>query len=249
MSRRMISADVILSDGFLDLSDAAKVLYIILQILADDDGVIKGHRNALRLASASEDDFQELVDSGLVLAFCDGSTCITDWLIHNAISARYYRRKAPVQYREALRIKPDGRYTLNVDDPSAKTIDEYRGKISAKARHTDSRDAEHDMSFGTESPQDSCEPDACDEVLCGNYSNVSISLQQYDSLISQYGDAVYAYINQLSAYLHRTGDILENHYDALKVLSDKFESDSNACWTDADISSLLHGSFTEALAC
>ncbi len=138
MSRRMISQDVILSDRYLDLSDRAKSLYIILLMLADDDGVVNGHRNALRLSCADEEHFNELCESGLVGTFDDGAVCILDWLVQNKIEAKYYKRLAPEKYRSRIRVHVDGRYTLQTNE-SDMTIDDYRMKVSNRTKRSANR--------------------------------------------------------------------------------------------------------------
>jgi hypothetical protein len=81
----MFSRDILQSDSFIDLSNDARLLYIYLNMDADDDGFIENPKGVARLAGCDLDSIKELKTAGFVLECEKGVFVITHWKIHNLI--------------------------------------------------------------------------------------------------------------------------------------------------------------------
>lgn len=109
--KRMINADLLDNDVFLDLSISAKALYFYLILKSDDDGMIAKPKSVVREIQASNEDLQALIDTRYVLSFPSGVICIKHWKMHNSIPRDRYK---PTTYQEELStlvVRTDGSYT------------------------------------------------------------------------------------------------------------------------------------------
>lgn len=84
-SRRMFSRDILQSDNFIDLSIDARLLYIYLNMDADDDGFIENPKGVARIAGCNFGHMEELKAAGFVMECDKGVFVVTHWKIHNAI--------------------------------------------------------------------------------------------------------------------------------------------------------------------
>ena len=84
-NRRMFSRDILQSDAFIDLSNDARLLYIYLNMDADDDGFIENPKGVARLAGCKFDNMEELKAAGFLLECEKGVFVVTHWKIHNSI--------------------------------------------------------------------------------------------------------------------------------------------------------------------
>ncbi len=82
--RRCIGIDVFESEGFFNVSDRSKVLYVYLILKSDDEGVVINPASAMVLCSAGEEQLEELIGNGLVLEV-EGMYVIRHWYVHNRI--------------------------------------------------------------------------------------------------------------------------------------------------------------------
>ena len=100
-NRRMFARTVTESDGFLDLSKDAQLLWFHLGLIADDDGFLNGTRRVMRLCGIDESALSELVTKGFLLEFDTGVFLIRDWLIDNQIRADRYH-ETTFQHEKSL---------------------------------------------------------------------------------------------------------------------------------------------------
>ena len=109
--RRMFSKGVICSDAFMRLPAAARTLYIVLNMHADDDGFVDNVQTIMRMTKATNCDLTRLIEAGLVIRFSNGVAVITHWRIHNLIRKDRY---TPTQYPELLASlnRTNGVYSL-----------------------------------------------------------------------------------------------------------------------------------------
>lgn len=108
--RRMLSIDVIESDSFCTLKASAQVLYLHLNMNADDDGVVDNWKSILRYLRIKREHLDALIRAGLVIELESGALLVSDWLIHNKIRKdRYYEGQHSLEV-DALKILPTGRY-------------------------------------------------------------------------------------------------------------------------------------------
>lgn len=113
--KRMFSKMIIDSDAFLDMSLSAQALYFHLAMRADDDGFLNNAKKIMKIVSASQQDYDSLIEDRFILQFDDGICVIKHWRIHNYLRADRYKE---TQYREEkskLYLKKNGAYTLNKD--------------------------------------------------------------------------------------------------------------------------------------
>ncbi len=90
-TRRMLSAEIIGSDAFLDLPQTAQLLYFHLSLAVDDDGFLSGAKRIARIIGAADADFAALVDNGFLIEFPESKTfCVTHHRIHNRIQSDRY---------------------------------------------------------------------------------------------------------------------------------------------------------------
>lgn len=112
--RRMLNIDLILDDRFTqDLSLEAQNMYIYLNMLADDDGIVGHLKRQLRMLSKSADSVDELINHGYVLEYDPQTLIITDWLVNNHIRGDRYTPSLEDDCRNALFITYDWRYSLS----------------------------------------------------------------------------------------------------------------------------------------
>lgn len=87
----MMSASVIESDEFVDMSPSAQALYMHLMFGADGIGCIDGVQRIMRSCGACEGDYAELLNSGFVITAespSDKADVIAHWFVHNNLNDR-----------------------------------------------------------------------------------------------------------------------------------------------------------------
>lgn len=92
--RRMLAKSIIESDAFSCMPLESQMLYIRLNMAADDDGFVSNPRSVMRMCGASEDSMKLLVAKKFVLTFDVGDNfifLIKHWKIHNYIRTDRYR--------------------------------------------------------------------------------------------------------------------------------------------------------------
>lgn len=101
--RRMLAKSIIESDAFSDMPVEAQMLYVRLNLAADDDGFVSNPRSIMRSCGASNDSMLLLINKKFILSFEKGDNfvyLIKHWRIHNFI--RKDRHTAST-FRELLR--------------------------------------------------------------------------------------------------------------------------------------------------
>lgn len=111
--RRMISKEVCHNDAFTDLSPRVQALYFHLCLNADDDGFCIDVASCMVRAHATRADLRVLIDARFLIEFTSGICVIKHWRKFNAIRKDRYNPSIYAAERAALRIKPDGTYTIN----------------------------------------------------------------------------------------------------------------------------------------
>ena len=85
-SKRMINHDVIVEKSFVDLSDRAKVLYLYLNVNADNEGVVST-TVAMKTINASDDELEELIKAKYLIKTYGDRVIIRHWYMHNNLRA------------------------------------------------------------------------------------------------------------------------------------------------------------------
>lgn len=174
-NRRMFARTVTESDGFLDLSKDAQLLWFHLGLIADDDGFLNGTRRVMRLCGIDESALSELVTKGFLLEFDTGVFLIRDWLIDNQIRADRYHEttfqheKSLVSLNESKQYVwlPDGcQMVASVKDRLVKDSsgEDSQGKASLDQESQEqTREGEHEG-----------EPSPYTQVPCPNCGQVCL---------------------------------------------------------------------------
>lgn len=92
--KRMLARTIIESDPFMNMPAEAQMLYVHLNLAADDDGFVANPRTVMRMCGASEDSMKLLIAKKFVLSFQKGDDfiyLIKHWKIHNTIQKDRYK--------------------------------------------------------------------------------------------------------------------------------------------------------------
>ena len=90
----MLARTIIESDPFMNMPAEAQMLYVHLNLAADDDGFVANPRTVMRMCGASEDSMKLLIAKKFVLSFQKGDDfiyLIKHWKIHNTIQKDRYK--------------------------------------------------------------------------------------------------------------------------------------------------------------
>lgn len=111
--RRMFANDVLESGAFLEMPATTQMLYVHLNMHADDDGFISNPKQIMKMVDASIEDLEMLLSRRFLLRFDSGIVVIKHWLINNNI--RNDRRKDTVYTVEKsqLFVKENKAYTFD----------------------------------------------------------------------------------------------------------------------------------------
>ena len=99
--RRMLHPDLLQSDDFISLSSQTQLLYVHLNLLADDDGVVNNHLSVMRMLGIGKTKLAPLIEKGYILKLKCGLLVITHWRLHNKIRPdRYQTTRFPEVFSE-----------------------------------------------------------------------------------------------------------------------------------------------------
>ncbi len=110
MARRCFSKDILGSGDFVSLPPRAQLLYIHMNMDADDDGVVANLRPAMANAGANAKDLNALLDARFVLK-AGRVHVIKHWRLHNTIKKDRYKPTTWKTDLDTLFIKENGVYT------------------------------------------------------------------------------------------------------------------------------------------
>lgn len=108
--RFCLSSDVLGSSAFCALPPRAQLLYIQMNSIADQDGVVANVRPAMALAGASAKDLNTLIDARFILR-AGRVDVIKHWWKHNTKRKDRYKPSAWQADLDTLFIREDGVYT------------------------------------------------------------------------------------------------------------------------------------------
>lgn len=217
MKRRCFSQSILQSDSFLDLTAESQILYIHLNMEADDEGFINNARRIARMTGATEDNLNELISRGFIISFESGVVVVKHWFIHNSI--RNDRLKPTVYQEEKAQIttKENGAYTLGIpnDNQMATKCQPNDNQMTTKRQPNDNQMATncpHKLSKVNLSKDNISKGKVSKDKnkisplphLFGSYSNVKLTMPEYDAFKSECHIADER-IDKLSAYISKTG--------------------------------------------
>ena len=108
--RRMIAKSVICKDDFYDLPAETKVLYLYVNMEADDDGFCDSVRAVMRTCGADRENLRQLIDSGFLLEFKGDVVAVRHWKTNNCIRADRYHPTRHAKERASLSVEKTGEY-------------------------------------------------------------------------------------------------------------------------------------------
>ncbi len=162
----MLAKSIIESDAFSDMPVEAQMLYVRLNLAADDDGFVSNPRSIMRMCGASNDAMMLLINKKFILAFEKGDNfvyLIKHWRIHNYIQSD---RKKASTFRELLR----GVY---YDENKAYTMTPGEGKTPVLPA-LDAGRVQSVSSMDTDCIHDVSKPDTQDRLGKDRLEEVSI---------------------------------------------------------------------------
>lgn len=109
--RRMFAKTIVTSDAFLDMPATSRSLYMLLCVMADDDGFVNAPRSIMRMSGATDDDMKLLIVKRFVLTFESGVVVIKHWRIHNLIQKDRYKETKYLEEKATLALDENNAYT------------------------------------------------------------------------------------------------------------------------------------------
>lgn len=116
--KRMFAKSVICSDAFLDMPAEAQMLYIQLNMAADDRGFCDCPRRVMRMMRASDDIMKLLIAKKFVLVskVNDQVVIIKHWWINNNLRSQRFKETKYMGIFGELFYDENGSYSLNPGD-------------------------------------------------------------------------------------------------------------------------------------
>jgi hypothetical protein len=117
--RRMFAKAIIESDPFMDMPSEAQMLYIRLNMAADDDGFCDNPRSIMRSCGASDDSMKLLIAKKFVITFSKQDNFIVvikHWRLNNYIRKDTYHETKYREFMRDLYYDENNSYSLNPGD-------------------------------------------------------------------------------------------------------------------------------------
>ena len=124
-AKRMLSYAVCTEGKFLNLSTRAAVLYIYLNLNADNSGIVSATA-VMSTIGATEKELEELIQTGYVMKAYGKRCIITHWFIHNS---KPKAGSKPTEYPMDLAL-----FELDEKSKTYKKLTEIAGNLSLGER-------------------------------------------------------------------------------------------------------------------
>ncbi len=112
--RRMIAKTVLHSPAFLAMPAAAQMLYVHLELFADDDGFVATPVQVVRMMGIQKRYYQILIDKDFVIPFDSGVCVLRHWLLNNQIRTDRYTPTIYQTEKEGLRLDKTKVYCFGI---------------------------------------------------------------------------------------------------------------------------------------
>jgi len=112
-TRRMFEREIMELDDFVDMPSSTRLLYVYLNLDADDEGFLGSPKKVMRAFGGSEDDIKILIAKGFLKVFNSGVIVVTHWHEHNKIRkdrikpTRYIEEKQQLQSIDFQEVQPN----------------------------------------------------------------------------------------------------------------------------------------------
>ena len=153
--KRMFSREITDSDSFLDLSLGAQCLYFHICLAADDEGFISAGKRIARAIGASDNDLNELVQSGFLIFFPESGiyVAVHFWVNNTLKSDRFHPTVHQVE-RKQLELTENKVYILRKHDGNILEPDRNQNGIEYSiAQGRKEKIKKDDISSGEERPE------------------------------------------------------------------------------------------------
>lgn len=116
--RRMVAKTVLHSPTFLMMPVAAQMLYVHLELFADDDGFVATPLQVAKMVGIQKRFYQILVDQEFLIPFESGVCVIRHWLQHNKVAPSRYTPTVYEKEKASLQVEGGKTYCLCQHDVS-----------------------------------------------------------------------------------------------------------------------------------
>ena len=209
--RRMFAKTIVTSDAFLDMPATTRSLYMLLCVMADDDGFVNAPRSIMRQSGATDDDMKLLIVKRFVLTFESGIVVIKHWRIHNLIQKDRYKETKYLEEKATLVLDENNAYT-EADTPVYPECIQLVSKVEPQVRLGK-------VSTGKDRVGEDIEeaaPPKPSRHKYGMYKNVLFTDEEYQKLQEEFPHDYTDRIERLSEYIASTGKKYKNHLATIR---------------------------------
>lgn len=137
--KRMLSVEFFSSDEFLNLQASVRLLYLHLNLMADDDGFVGNPFTVTKMLGVKRSLIGELCDIGYLISFPSGVVVIRHWHLHNSIKKDRY---TPTRYREEYEslILDNDVYDLKTEDSEDEKSSYFGAVLDPQIKGSDPQD-------------------------------------------------------------------------------------------------------------
>ena len=207
----MFAKTIVTSDAFLDMPPTTRSLYMLLCVMADDDGFVNAPRSIMRMSGATDDDMKLLIVKRFVLTFESGVVVIKHWRIHNLIQKDRYKETKYLEEKAMLALDENNAYTEADSSMYPKCIQPVSnpepqvrlGKVS-KGKSRIGEDMEE------------AAPPKPSRHKYGMYENVLFTDEEYQKLTEEFPHDDTERIERLSEYIASTGKKYKSHLATIR---------------------------------
>ncbi len=110
--RRMFEREIMELDDFVDMPTSTRLLYVYINLDADDEGFLGSPKKIMRAFGGSSDDMKILIAKGFLIAHESGVIVVTHWHEHNKLRkdrikpTRYLEEKQTLELVENQWVQP-----------------------------------------------------------------------------------------------------------------------------------------------
>ena len=214
--RRMFAKTIVTSDAFLDMPPTARSLYMLLCVMADDDGFVNAPRSIMRMSGATEDDMKLLIAKRFVLTFESGVIVIKHWRIHNLIQKDRYKETKYLEEKALLALDENNAYTESVSNVYTECIQPV-SKLEPQVRLGKVSTGKDRLGEDNEEAA----PPKPSRHKYGMYKNVLFTDEEYEKLQVEFPHDYTERIDRLSEYIASTGKKYKNHLATIRAWARK----------------------------
>ena len=126
--RRMLSNTVLNMGKFIALPLEAQLLYLRLNLIADDEGFLDSPMLACRVSGTGEAQVRALTEAGFLICFPEGPLVITHWHVHNKLRKDRKKETLYQEYLQHLTLDAGGVYRL--DEPETVPVATVEAEVT-----------------------------------------------------------------------------------------------------------------------